>query len=59
MFKEDLLKDKVIIVTGGGTGLGKSMVTKFSSLGAKIIICSRKMEVLEATAKENKSGNRK
>lgn len=52
MFKKDLLKDKVIVVTGGGTGLGKSMATKFSALGAKIIICSRKMEVLEATAKE-------
>ena len=52
MFKEDLLKDKVIIVTGGGTGLGKSMATKFSQLGAKVIICSRKMEVLEKTATE-------
>jgi len=52
MLKEDTLKDKVIIVTGGGTGLGKSMATYFSSLGAKIMICSRKLDVLEKTANE-------
>lgn len=52
MYQTDLLKDKVIIVTGGGTGLGKSMTTRFSELGAKTIICSRKMEVLEKTAIE-------
>ena len=52
MYKEDLLKDKTIFVTGGGTGLGKSMATRFAELGANIVIASRKMEVLEATAKE-------
>ncbi|MDF1550271.1 MAG: SDR family oxidoreductase [Bacteroidales bacterium] len=52
MFQKDILKDKVIIVTGGGTGLGKSMATKFSELGAKVLICSRKIEVLEKTANE-------
>ena len=30
MFKDDLLKDKRILVTGGGTGLGKEMVTHFA-----------------------------
>jgi len=52
MLKEDSLKDKVIVITGGGTGLGKSMGTYFSELGANIIITSRKMDVLEKTANE-------
>jgi NAD(P)-dependent dehydrogenase (short-subunit alcohol dehydrogenase family) len=52
MFQTDILKDKVIIVTGGGTGLGKSMSTRFSELGAKVVICSRKLDVLQITAAE-------
>lgn len=52
MFKEDLLRDKVIMVTGGGTGLGKSMSKKFAELGAKLVILSRKKEILEITARE-------
>lgn len=52
MYKEDLLKGKVAIITGGGTGIGKSMATRFSELGATIIICSRKLDVLGQTAKE-------
>ena len=42
MLKENSLKDKVIVITGGGTGLGKSMGTYFSQLGANLIITSRK-----------------
>jgi len=59
MFQENLLKDKVIIITGGGTGLGKSMATRMSELGAKIIISSRKQDVLDQTAAEitEKTGN--
>lgn len=59
MLKEGTLKDKVIVVTGGGTGLGKAMAEYFSKLGANVIIASRKLEVLEKTAKEiiNNSGN--
>ena len=52
MFQKDLLKDKVIFITGGGTGLGKSMALGFAGLGAKIAICGRRRDVLEAAAKE-------
>ncbi len=52
MFKDNLLEDKVILITGGGTGLGKSMGMRMSELGAKLIITSRRQEVLDATAKE-------
>ena len=55
MFEADLLKDKNIIITGGGTGLGKSMGMRFGELGAKIVITSRKQEVLDKTAKELES----
>ncbi len=52
MLREGAMKDKVILITGGGTGLGRSMGKYFLELGAKIIIASRKLEVLEQTAKE-------
>lgn len=52
MLKEDSLKDKVIVVTGGGTGLGKAMSRYFLELGAKVVITSRKFEVLLKTAEE-------
>lgn len=58
MLSPESLKGKTIIVTGGGTGLGKSMGSYFSELGANLVITSRKMDVLEETAKEitEKSG---
>lgn len=52
MFEPGLLKDKVVLVTGGGTGLGRSMATRFGQLGANIAITSRKQEVIEKTAAE-------
>jgi NAD(P)-dependent dehydrogenase (short-subunit alcohol dehydrogenase family) len=52
MLKEDSLKNQVIVITGGGTGLGKAMGKYFAELGADLVIASRKMDVLEATAKE-------
>src|SRR5690554_5461727 len=52
MLKDNALKGKTIVVTGGGTGLGKSMSTYFSQLGANVVITSRKIDVLEKTATE-------
>ncbi len=52
MFQTDLLKGKNILITGGGTGLGKSMALRFAELGANIIITSRRQEVLEQAARE-------
>ena len=52
MLKEDSLKNKVIVVTGGGTGLGKSMSKYFLDLGADLVITSRKIDVLKKTAEE-------
>lgn len=52
MLKEGALKDKTIIITGGGTGLGKSMTKYFLQLGANVVITSRKLDVLQGTADE-------
>ena len=47
MFRNDLLKDKAILITGGGTGIGNSIAKKYGSLGAKIAILGRREEVLK------------
>jgi short-subunit dehydrogenase len=52
MFDKELLKGKSIIITGGGTGLGKSMATRFAELGANLVITSRRQEVIDSTAEE-------
>ena len=52
MFKSDLLKNKTIIITGGGTGLGKSMAMRFGELGANLVLTSRRQEVLDGAAQE-------
>jgi NAD(P)-dependent dehydrogenase (short-subunit alcohol dehydrogenase family) len=52
MLKEGSLNGKVIVITGGGTGLGKAMGKYFSELGAKLVITSRKIDVLQKTADE-------
>ena len=52
MLKEDSFAGKHIIVTGGGTGLGRAMTEYMLTLGAKVVITSRKMDVLEKTAQE-------
>ena len=52
MLRDDALQGKTIIITGGGTGLGKSMGTYFLKLGANLVITSRKLDVLKQTATE-------
>ena len=52
MFRQDSLKGKTIIITGGGTGLGRSMGKYFLELGANLVITSRKKDVLQKTADE-------
>ena len=60
MFTDGLLRGRRILVTGGGTGLGKGMAEKFLALGAEIFICGRRKSVCEATAAElmDKHGGR-
>ncbi len=55
MFRNNELKDRVIVVTGGGSGLGKSMTRYFMQLGANVVITSRNTEKLEKTAGELKT----
>src|SRR6202047_4388021 len=52
MFNEQLLAGRRILVTGGGTGLGKSMAARFLSLGAEVHICGRRKGVCDETATE-------
>ncbi|MCA1384919.1 MULTISPECIES: SDR family oxidoreductase [Bradyrhizobium] len=52
MFETSLLKNKRILITGGGSGLGAAMGRRFLALGAELVICGRKLERLEATARE-------
>ena len=50
MFQPDLLAGRRILITGGGSGLGAAMATRFAALGASLVLCGRRAEVLEATA---------
>jgi NAD(P)-dependent dehydrogenase (short-subunit alcohol dehydrogenase family) len=52
MFQKDLLQNKRILITGGGTGLGKAAAQRFLQLGAKVYICGRRHDVLVATERE-------
>ena len=52
MLQPGTLKDKTIIITGGGTGLGRSMGKYFLDLGANLVITSRKKEVIDRSAVE-------
>lgn len=54
MFHRDLLQQKRILITGGGTGLGKGMALRFLELGATVYICGRREEVLKTTTGELK-----
>ena len=52
MFKKDLLEGKRILITGGGTGLGKEMANHFAEHGAELYICGRRENVLKETSDE-------
>ena len=52
MFTQNLLAGRKILITGGGTGLGKAMAARFLSLGAAVHICGRRKYVCEETARE-------
>jgi len=52
MFQTDLLRNKRILITGGGTGLGKASAQRFLELGAEVYICGRRQEILAATEQE-------
>lgn len=52
MLVQNALKDQIIMISGGGTGLGAAMGRYFLTLGAKLVICSRNIEVLKQTAKQ-------
>ena len=52
MLRDDALRGKTIVVTGGGTGLGRAMSTYFLQLGANVVITSRKLDVLQKAAEE-------
>lgn len=51
-FSANLLQDKVVLITGGATGLGRAMGEKFLSLGAQLAITSRREEVLKKAAED-------
>src|SRR5437763_14351863 len=52
MFQRDLLKDRAIFLTGGGTGLGRSMALRFAELGARLFVVGRREDPLRETCEE-------
>ena len=58
--KKNTFKNKNVLITGGGSGLGKEIATMYSKLGANVTIVSRNVNKLEITSKEilNKSKNK-
>lgn len=51
-FRDDLFKNKIALVTGGGTGIGRSITIELALLGATVVIASRSLDKCEKTAKE-------
>ncbi|UYO44859.1 SDR family oxidoreductase [Rhodopseudomonas palustris] len=55
MFEAGLLANKRILITGGGSGLGAAMAARFAELGASLVLCGRRAEVLHETAEQLRS----
>ncbi|MGX7745350.1 SDR family oxidoreductase [Rhodopseudomonas parapalustris] len=55
MFEAGLLANKRILITGGGSGLGAAMAARFAALGASLVLCGRRAEVLQQTAERLRS----
>ncbi len=55
MFDASLLAEKRILITGGGSGLGAAMARRFAELGADLVLCGRRQDVLETTAADIRS----
>lgn len=51
LFRDDLLRGQHVVVTGGGTGLGRAMARRFGALGARVTVCGRRPEPLDDTAR--------
>ncbi len=51
VFREDLFADKVVFITGGGTGIGRALALDFAALGAHVVVAARRAEKLEETVK--------
>ena len=52
MLADDTYAGKTVLITGGGTGLGRSMAEMYGMLGANVVICSRKKDIIEQAAAE-------
>lgn len=59
VFRRDLFADRVVVVTGGGTGIGRCIAHELASLGAHVVVAARRSEPLDATVSEiERSGGR-
>lgn len=56
MFQPDLLRGKRVLITGGGTGLGAAMAGRFAALGASLVLCGRRAQVLDEAASRLRAG---